>query len=233
MPAAEELKRSVAIAGAELVESGMVLGLGTGSTVNYLVDAIGRRVRDEGLDLFGVPTSEGTRECAAQAGIPLTGLEDHPQLDLTLDGADEVDPELRLIKGHGGALLREKIVATASRSLVILVDESKLVDRLGHRFAVPVEVIPFGRCVVENELRKIGATPTLRRDPDTGQPFVTDSGQWILDCDFDGVPDPAGLESKINDIPGVIENGLFVGIVDTVLVGRPGGVETFQAGSHS
>jgi ribose 5-phosphate isomerase A len=111
---------------------------------------------------------------------------------------------------------------------VILVDESKLVDRLGHRFAVPVEVVPFGRCVVENELRKIGGTPTLRCFPETDQPFVTDSGQWILDCAFDGVPDPAGLELKINAIPGVVENGLFVGMAETVLVGRPNGVESLQ-----
>lgn len=230
MPTADELKRRVALAGAELVETDMVVGLGTGSTANYLIDELGRRVRDEGLRILGIATSEATRERAVEARISLSTLDEHPQLDLTLDGADEVDPELRLIKGHGGALLREKIVATASRRLVILVDESKLVDRLGHKFAVPVEVIPFGCRVIEHQLGKLGSTAKLRREPGTGQPFVTDSGHWILDCDFDGVPDPAGLESKINDIPGVVENGLFVGIVDTVLVGRANGVETLRRG---
>ena len=230
MLTADELKRRVALAGAELVESGMVVGLGTGSTASYLIDELGRRVRESALEVLGVPTSEGTRERAVLAGIPLTVLDDHPQLDLTLDGADEVDAELRLIKGHGGALLREKIVATASRRFVVLVDESKLVEHLGRKFAVPIEVIPFGRRVVENELGKIGGTPKLRRESGTGQPFVTDSGHWILDCDFDGVPEPADLESKINDIPGVVENGLFVGMVDTVLVGRQNGVETLRAG---
>lgn len=226
MPDQEELKRRAAIAGADMVQSGMVVGLGTGSTANYLIDELGRRTREDGLNIVGVITSEATHERAIQAGIPLEDLDEHEQVDITLDGADEVDPQLQLIKGRGGALLREKIVAAASRQFVILVDETKLVDRLGHKVPVPVEVVPFARRVVERLLRDLGGACSLRREPGTGQPFVTDSYHWILDCDFDGVPDPALLESQINDLPGVVENGLFIDLTDVVVIGGANGVET-------
>jgi ribose 5-phosphate isomerase A len=225
MPNPDELKRRAALAGADLVQPGMVVGLGTGSTANYLVDELGRRMQNDGLQIVGIATSEATRERAMKAGIPLVELDERPEVDITLDGADEVDPQLDLIKGRGGALLREKIVAAASRQFVILVDETKLVDRLGHRVPVPIEIVPFARLVVERLLGDLHGTCSLRRDAQSGQPFVTDSSHWILDCDFDGVPDPAGLEAQINNLPGVVENGLFVNLTDVVVVGTPNGVE--------
>lgn len=224
----DALKQKAAVAAASLVEPGMVVGLGTGSTANYVIDALGRRCREEKLDFVGVPTSEATARRAAGVGIALSTLDGHPSIDLTLDGADEVDPALRLIKGHGGALLREKIVAAASTRLVIVVDSSKLSDRLGTRFAVPVELVSFGWRAVVHRIEKMGGRPQLRVVAQTDQPFVTDSGHWILDCDFGPIAAPAELESALNDIPGVVENGLFIGLTQAVYVGREGGVEVLS-----
>ena len=215
----DEQKKKSALAAAELVESGMVVGLGTGSTATYLIDELGRRRREEGLDIVGIPTSEATARRAVAAGVPLSTLDGHPSIELTIDGADEVDPQFRLIKGHGGALLREKIVAAASRRMVVVVDESKLVERLGNHLAIPVEVIPFGCRAVVQRIENLDATAHLRVVAETDQPLVTDSGNWILDCQFGAIADPAELEARLNNMPGVVENGLFIDLADDIFVG--------------
>ena len=218
-------KQLAAEHGAGLVESEMVLGLGSGTTATLVVQAIGRRLREGSLrKVVGVPSSSAITAVARESGVPLTTLDEHPVLDLDLDGADEVDPNLDLIKGLGGALLWEKIVAVASKRVVILVDESKLVDRLGTKAPLPVEVIPFGWRIHIPFVESLGAKPELRKNPD-GKPFVTDEGNYILHCRFDGIPDPAGLEARLRSRPGVIGTGLFVGIAHEVIIGRPTGVE--------
>jgi len=203
----------------------MVLGLGSGSTATLAVQAIGRRLREGSLrDVIGVPSSSAIAAVARESGVPLTTLEEHPVLDLDLDGADEVDPRLDLIKGLGGALLWEKVVAAASRRVVIFVDESKLVHRLGTKAPLPVEVIPFGWRTHIPFIESLGGKPELRRNPD-GKPFVTDEGNYILHCRFDGIADPAGLDAKLLTRAGVVGTGLFLGIAHQVIIGRPSGVE--------
>jgi ribose 5-phosphate isomerase A len=223
---AEALKQAAAIRAADFIASGMSLGLGTGSTIRYLLEELAARLRSGALkEVRGVPTSEETRRRATELGIPLVTLDESSSLDLTIDGADEVDPELRLIKGLGGALLREKIVAAASHRLVIIVDGSKIVQRLGTRSPLPVEVDPFGAPIQPAFLRALGADPVLRRGDD-GAPRCTDGGNLIFDCRFpDGIADPESLESTLNNRPGVLENGLFLGMADHVVVARPGGSE--------
>jgi len=217
------LKRAAAEAAVELVEDGMVVGLGTGSTAAFAVEALARRHR-QGLRFLGIPTSERTAAQATAAGIPLTSFAEHRQIDLTIDGADEVERgTLNLIKGLGGALLREKIVAAASRRLAIIVDDAKLVDRLGTRAPVPVEVVAFGLEPVQAALEVLGASVRLRL-AQTGEPFVTDSGNRILDCRFGPIADPAGVETRIRRIVGVVESGLFIGRADPVFVADAAGV---------
>lgn len=198
----------------------MIVGLGTGSTAWFAVEEIGRRLAAGELrDVAGVPTSRATRDHAAALGIPLTTLEEHPQVDLTIDGADEVDPQGNLIKGHGGALLWEKIVAAASRRLVIVVDPSKRVSRLGTTRALPVEVVAFGWNTHEAAIRALGAAPVLRRTP-SGGPVVTDEGHYIVDCSFPGgIPDLEAVEQALKRRPGVVETGLFLGFRPEVIVG--------------
>jgi ribose 5-phosphate isomerase A len=211
----DNLKRAAAERAAELVTDGMRLGLGTGSTAAYFVAAIGARVRG-GLRVAGVPTSEATREQAQREGIPLTTLDETPELDLTVDGADEVDDDLRLIKGGGGALLREKIVASASRRMVIVADGSKHVPKLG-RFPLPIEVVPFGLTAVERAIARLldslgtNGDLALRRASD-GAPYVTDGGHFILDAHLGRIDKPNVLASTLNNIPGVVEHGLFIGL---------------------
>ena len=216
-------KREAAERAAREVRSGMVVGLGTGSTAKFAVEAIGWRLaRGELENVCGIPTSARTRDLAISMDIPLTDLNVHPVVDLTLDGADEVDPEGNLIKGGGGALLREKIVASASRRFLIVVDETKLVPRLAEVFPVPVEVVPFGWKVHEARLRELGADPVLRVDA-TGTPFRTDEGHFIIDCAFaNGIPDLRGTDNAIRSRPGVVETGLFLGMSPEVFVGRGG-----------
>jgi ribose 5-phosphate isomerase A len=216
----ESSKRRVAARALAFVEGGMKLGLGTGSTAREFVDLLAERIR-EGLDVVGVPTSEATRRQAESLGIRVTTLDDIPDLDLTIDGADQFDPELRLIKGGGGALLREKIVASASARMVVIADASKRVDRLG-RFPLPVEVNLFGlastRRKVERAAESVGARGAiaLRKGPD-GAAFVTDGGHLILDCHFGLIPDPEALASRLLAIPGVVEHGLFIGLASAVV----------------
>jgi ribose 5-phosphate isomerase A len=212
------------------IENGMVIGIGTGTTAAYMIQALAQRLR-EGLTIVGaVPTSEATAQLASSLGIPLTDLDTHPQLDLAIDGADEIDGQLRLIKGGGGALLREKIVAAASRRFIIIADAAKLVPQLGHVFPVPVETIPFARTPVHLQLQALGAQVQLRQRE--GQVFHTDSGNIILDCFFPGgINDPESLHANIKAIVGVVETGLFLGMTERAIIGGVDGVQVLT--NHS
>lgn len=222
----EREKELAAEAAVSLVEPGMALGLGTGSTAAFAVRKLGERVRG-GLDVRGLPTSEATRRQAEAEGIPLIGFEDVTELDLTLDGADEFDPQLNLVKGGGGALFREKIVAAASRRLVILADASKRVPQLG-RFPLPVEVNPFGWQATAEHIRALGAKVTLRRDGP--EPFLTDNHGYVLDCAFGAIADAPGLERLLRAITGVTVTGLFVGMADSVVLAEDDTVHTLRRG---
>jgi len=217
-------KRDAALRAVDFVESGMIVGLGTGSTASLVVEEIARRLSDGALrDIVAVPTSNATHQQALLHGIPLTTLDDVPVVDLGIDGADEVDPEGNLIKGLGGALLREKMVAAASKKLVIVVDESKLVPRLGTRAPLPVEVVTFGAGSHDAVLRAFGAVPALRAGDD-GKPFSTDEGHYILDCRFaSGIDDLAAVERALRERPGIVETGFFLGMNPEVVVGKPPG----------
>ena len=222
----EELKRQAAARALEQVRDGMKLGLGTGSTAKQFVDLLGERVRD-GLDVIGVPTSEATHAQALRCGIRLTTLDDIDRLDLTVDGADEIDPSLNLIKGGGGALLREKIVAAASDRMVVIADESKWSDVIGH-FPLPVEVIPFGLAATQRAMGRafaesgVSGQMVVRKGKD-GHVFVTDGGHWIVDAHLERITDAPRLAGLLNAIPGVVEHGLFIGLASTaVLAGAQG-----------
>ncbi len=219
----EAHKEAAALKAVEFVEPGMVIGLGSGSTAIYAVREIGLRFNAGELDgILGVPTSLQVAQEARELGIPLTALDDHPQVDLTIDGADEVDPQLDLIKGGGGALLREKIVAQASRREIIVVDETKLSDKLGARFALPVEVLPFGWAPEAAYLESLGASVTLR-ETQGGEPAVTDQGNWILDAEFGPIEDPRALSDQLDQRAGVAAHGLFIGLATDLMVGGSNG----------
>ena len=219
----DKQKQAAAEEAAAMVQSGMVVGLGTGSTAAFAIDVLIRRVR-EGLDIVAIPTSERSAAQAREGGIRLVDFSAHRRLDLTIDGADEILPgPLHLVKGLGGALLREKIVAAASSRLVIIADESKLVDRLGSRAPVPVEVVPFGWQTTADRIARLGCAPELRRGPDS-TPFHTDGGNLILDCGFGPIADPAALERSLGQVVGVVETGLFIGMASTALVASNSGV---------
>ena len=206
---------------ARLVEPGWTVGLGTGSTAAFLVRALGRRVREEGLVFRGIPTSTATRELALSEGLTLVSLDEVATVDLTIDGADEIDPALALIKGGGGALLWEKIVAAASRELVVIADAAKLVRVLGH-FPLPIEVVPTGWTHVRERVRALGAEVMLRKRADES-PFVTDGGHYIIDAWFKRIEAPAVLAAELDRIVGVVEHGLFVGLAQRALIGQDGG----------
>jgi ribose 5-phosphate isomerase A len=222
-------KQAAAERGAELVQSGMVLGLGSGTTSALMVQSIGRKLREGALrNIVGVPSSSGIAAVARESGVPLTTLDDHPRLDLNLDGADEVDANLGLVKGLGGALLWEKIVATASKQVVILVDDTKLVTCLGTKAPLPVEVVPFGWKTHLAFVESLGGKPTLRTEPD-GRPFVTDEGNYILHCRFEGgIANPADLEARLLGRAGIVGTGLFLGVAHQVIVGKADGVEVLR-----
>jgi len=222
----EELKRQAAEAAVAHVRDGMVVGLGTGSTARYVVLALGERVK-AGLAIRGVPTSRDTAELARQAGIPLLETEDSWAIDVDIDGADQVDPQLNLIKGGGGALLKEKIVAMAARQVIIVVDHTKLVPALGNSFPLPVEVVPFGWGSTARQMEALGMKPVLRER--NGRIFRTEAGHYILDLHVGRIENPAELETRLNLVPGVVETGLFVGRTDLLIVGSPSGVEVRQA----
>ncbi len=209
---------------AKFVTDGMTVGLGTGSTVYYTIQRLGEMVR-EGLRIRGIPTSRRTEQQAREVGIPLISFAEVSELDLTIDGADEVSSELDLIKGGGGALLREKLVAAASRRLIVVADSSKRVATLG-RFPLPVEVVPFAWEVTARRVADVGCVPT-RRSVD-GEPFVSDNGNYILDCAFGSIPDPADRHRALKLLPGVVETGLFVGMAETVVIGSESGVSLLR-----
>lgn len=212
-------------ASARFVNDGNIVGLGTGTTAVHAVHAIADRVKS-GLKILGIPTSVRTGELARSLGIPLTTLDEYQEIDVTIDGADEIDPRLCLIKGGGGALLREKIIASASRKMVVIADSTKLVPVLG-RFPLPVEVIGFAQAVVAKKIQQMGAKVDLRKDA-AGKVYVTDEGHHILDCRFGEIPDPPALGRMLNDIPGVVEHGLFIGLASVALVGKGSAVEEVE-----
>lgn len=208
----------------EFVKDGMVVGLGTGSTTYFAIKRLGMMV-NEGLNIIGIPTSLQTEKIAQESGIKLSNLEEHPEIDITIDGADEVDPQLNLIKGMGGALLREKIIACASKMEVIVVDPSKMVSILGTKSPLPVEVNTFGWKNCIERLKKLGCDAKLRRKDEAI--YITDNKNYIIDCSFEKIDEPKSLESEINNIPGVMENGLFLGIADVVIMGTEDGGKLF------
>lgn len=214
----DELKRKAAVRAVDFIESGMVIGLGTGSTADYAIKEIGDKIQSGKLrNVVGIPSSERTAILARELNIPLTDLDAHPTIDLTVDGADEVDPDLNVIKGGGGALLREKIVAQASRRIIIIVDESKLSPQLGTKWALPIEVVPFARRTEQIYLESIGGSVTLRVD-ENKSPFLTNQQNLILDTHFGQISDPGGLVSRLNIRAGIVEHGLFLGLVTDVIV---------------
>jgi len=225
----QQLKRLAALKAVELVGDGMVLGLGTGSTAALAVDAIGARVAT-GLKIVGIPTSEATAAQSLRLHIPLSDFGSHDVIDLTIDGADAVDlDDLTLIKGLGGALLREKIVAGASKRMAVIIDETKLQGALGSRTPVPVETVRFGWQATERHLRSLGARPRLRLGQDA-LPFVTDGGNFILDCDFGPITEAAKLQAALKSLVGVVETGLFIGLATDVIIARADGIEVVRKG---
>jgi ribose 5-phosphate isomerase A len=220
----EAQKRAAAAKALDFVQAGMRLGLGTGTTAKHFVELLGERVR-AGLDIIAVPTSEATRAQAERLGIALTTLDDTPELDLTVDGADEIAPDLTLIKGGGGALLREKIVASASAGLIVIADESKWVSLLGH-FPLPIEIAPFGASATRNAIEAATAAagcpgPAYLRKGQDGHAFVTDGGHWLLDAQLQRIPDPVALAGRLKAVPGVMEHGLFIGLARAAIIAGP------------
>lgn len=210
-------KRAAAHAAADLIQDGTTVGFGTGSTFAFVLERLAARIRDEGLRVRGVATSQQTTVLAQQLGIPLAQLDDIPGLDLAIDGADEVDPHKNLIKGGGGAHLRERLVAVMAKELVVIVDDSKLVAQLGRVFLLPVEVVQFGWRQTGKRLAATGCEVVQRQK--NGQPFVTDNGNFVLDCRYPGIADPAALQRTLDAMPGVVDHGLFVGMAGRIVVG--------------
>ncbi len=222
----EELKKLAGEKAVEHIEDGMVVGLGTGSTVEYTLRKLGELVRD-GLKIKGIPTSVHTKKIAQEEKIPLTTLEENPVIDVTIDGADEVDSDINLIKGGGGALVREKIIAFNSKKVIIVIDDSKVVKCLGIDFPLPVEVVKFGWTSTKKTLEKLDCNIELRQVMGN-EPFITDNSNYILDCEFERILEPEQLEIDINNIPGVVENGLFIDLVNEVIVGGKQGILTLD-----
>ena len=217
----EELKRQASIAALDAVTDGMIVGLGSGSTAAYFIRELGVRVKG-GLRIHGIPTSEDSRRLATEVGVPLTNLREHPVIDVTVDGADEVSDDLDLIKGLGGALVREKIVAHASKRVIIVVDESKLTSRLGIKAPIPVEIIPFALDLVRAQLLRWGGEPKIRERE--GKTFISDNGNLILDWWHGRIDQPASLESQIKGLTGVVDSGIFSGVADQVIAATSSGI---------
>lgn len=217
-----ETKRFVATSAANLIQDGMVVGMGTGSTIAFLIQELGRRVRTDGLKIVAVPTSFQSRILCLDLGIPVRAMEDAASVDLAIDGADEVDPELNLIKGGGGSQTQEKVVASMAKEFIVVVDESKLVERLGSTFAVPIEVLSLARSYVDRRLRDLGGQPALRMAARKDGPVITDNGQLLYDTRFPSSADLRAIDRILHTIPGVIETGLFFDTAHKVLVGCGG-----------
>ena len=224
----EDLKRAVAIEALSFVEDDMIIGLGTGSTTSYFIEFLGRKLREEGLEVYGIPTSHQSRLLAIKYGVPVLSLDEAGAIDIAVDGADEVDPNLNLIKGRGAALTMEKIIEYRAGTFIVLVDESKLVDRLGEKMPVPIEVIPAAWKAIAEELEVFNARAELRMATRKDGPVITDNGNFILDAKFERIDDPLDMEIELNTIPGVVENGIFADIADVVLVGTPSGVKRIE-----
>ena len=221
----EHQKKIASEKATEEIQDGMILGLGTGSTVYYALLKIGQMVKN-GLDIIGIPTSDGTEKIAVEQGIPLSSLSVYSKIDLTIDGADEVDSHLNLIKGGGAALVREKIIANASQRILIVVDESKVSHIIGTSFALPVEIVKFGWEATQREVNKICKQSDIRGG--IVNPLITVNGNYILDCHFDGIPKPEFVEQQLNNIPGVVENGIFVKLADKVIIGTSTGIRYME-----
>jgi len=227
----EKAKKNAALEAVKHVKDGFIVGLGSGSTAAYAIEEIGNRIKREGLRVLGVPTSYQSVMLAVRCGIPLTTLEEHPKLDLAIDGADQIDEKLNLIKGMGGALTREKIVASASEKLVIVADESKKVKVLGeNNHPVPIEALPFAATLVMRKLEEIGGKPRLRERMEKVGPVVTDNGNLLIDVDFGLIKKPTDVENKLKKISGIVETGLFIEMADTVYVGKRYTVEKMERG---
>ena len=220
----EEAKKKVALEAVKHIENGFVVGLGSGSTAAYMIQELGRLIRHNGLRVLGVPSSSQAFLLAITSGVPLTTLDEYPVLDLAIDGADEVDKQLDMIKGGGGALTREKIVASAAKQVVIVADETKLVEKLGTKFRVPVEVIPFALATVSAGIKKLGGKPFLRESKGKVGPVVTDNGNYIVDVDFGPIDNAEELSQQLKLVPGVIETGLFIGLADIIYLGKADGI---------
>ncbi len=223
----DQEKEAASRASLKFIKDGQIVGIGTGSTARYFIQMLGEAVKN-GLRIRAIPTSERSREQAAGLGIPLTTLDECPEIDVTVDGADEVDPQLRLMKGGGGALLREKIVGSATKYYVIVADGSKTVPVLG-KFPLPVEVIKFAQAVVARKIEALGAQVSMRRDAN-GAAFLTDENNHILDCRFGQIPDADRLARTLSDMPGVVEHGLFIGMASLVLVAKGSEIEELRRG---
>lgn len=223
----DHLKKAAALKASEFVRSGMVVGLGTGSTAKHLLVALGEQVK-AGMKLRGVPTSQETAALAKQAGIPLIDAENRWEIDVAIDGADQVDPHFNLIKGGGGALLKEKIVAASAKQFIVMVDHTKQVQVLGGSFPLPIEVIPFGWGSTAREIEALTKSRVVLRERN-GAPFRTEAGNLIVDVHIDRISQPGDLETALNLIPGVVETGLFVGRTNVLIVGTPQGVHTLHA----
>jgi len=215
----ENAKRMAAINAVKRVKDGFIVGLGSGTTVAHAFEELGKRIREEKLQIYGVPTSYQAFLLAVQHNIPITTLDEHPQLDITIDGADQVDKELNMIKGMGGALTREKIVASASKMNIIVIDETKLTETLGVNQPVPIEVLPFALSLVTKRLRELGGKPVLRKAKKKLGPVVTDNGNFILDVNFGSIKTPKELNQTLKGIPGIVETGLFLGLAKIVYLG--------------
>ncbi len=225
----EELKKAVAREALKFIDDDMIVGLGTGSTTAHFIRYLGRLIMEEELeDVYGIPTSYQARLLALESGVPVVGLDEVDAIDVAVDGADEVDPHLNLIKGRGAALTMEKIIEYRAGTFVVLVDESKLVDYLGQKMPVPIEVIPAVWRAIKEELEVFNATAELRMASKKDGPVVTENGNFILDAHFPKIDDPLDLEIELNNIPGVVENGIFADIADIVLVGTKEGVKRLE-----
>lgn len=229
----EKAKRKAAVEAAKNVRDGFVIGLGSGSTAAYAIEEIGARIRSEEIRVLAVPTSYQAFTLAVKHKMPVTTLMEHPQLDLTIDGADQIDDKLNLVKGMGGALTREKVVASASKRLIIVADERKKAKFLGEdSHPVPVEVLPFAASVIADMIKKMRGKPVVRESTQKVGPVITDNGNFIIDADFGIIRDPSELNLKLKSIPGTVETGLFIEMVDTVYIGKHLTVEKIQKRKH-